>query len=56
MNREDLKEVVRVAHPVTLKTQAALLRHAHMIWRSSQEGVSEELERLDVESRYQAAV
>lgn len=35
------------------KDRAALLRHAGMIWRGSQEGVSEELDRKDVEERYQ---
>jgi uncharacterized membrane protein len=38
------------------KDRAALLRHANMIWRGSQEGVSEELDRKDVELRYQEAV
>lgn len=38
------------------KDRAALLRHANMIKRGSREGVSEELDRKDVEERYQAAV
>jgi uncharacterized membrane protein len=38
------------------KDRAALLRHADMIKRGSQEGVSEELDRKDVEEHYQAAV
>jgi len=38
------------------KDRAALLRHAKMIERGSQESVSEQLDRQDVEERYQAAV
>lgn len=36
--------------------RAALLRHAHMIERASHEGVSEELDKKDIEKRYQVAV
>ena len=38
------------------KDRASLLRHAKMIERDSYEGVSEELDRKDIEERYQAAV
>ena len=38
------------------KDRLALLRHAHMILRGSQEGVSEDLDRKDVEERYQEAI
>ena len=38
------------------KDRAALLRGAKMIERDSYEGVSEELDRKDIEERYQAAV
>lgn len=38
------------------KDRLALLRHAHMISRGSHEGVSEDLDRKDVEERYQKAI
>ncbi len=38
------------------KDRAALLRHAEMIERGSQEGIVEELDRKDVKERYLAAV
>jgi uncharacterized membrane protein len=37
----------------TPKQRAALRRHAEMIWRGSQKGLSEECDRQDVEQRYQ---
>ena len=61
---EDVAVTIRLLEAIAViaaytrnnKDRAALLRHADMIKRGSQEGVSEELDRLDVESRYQAAV
>jgi uncharacterized membrane protein len=53
-----LLEAIAVIAPFT-HTQAdrdALLRHANMIDRGSQEGVSEELDRNDIKERYLAAV
>lgn len=43
-------------HTRNQKNRAALLRHAQMIERSSQQEVSEELDRQDIEERYLAAV
>ena len=43
-------------HARNQKDRAALLRHADMIRRGSQEGISEELDRKNVEERYQAVV
>lgn len=43
-------------HTRNQKDRAALLRHADMIRRNSQEGISEDLDKKDVEKRYQAAV
>lgn len=40
----------------TKADRAALLRHANMIERGSQEGIPEELDRQDVKERYLAAV
>jgi len=40
----------------TKADRAALLRHANMIDRGSQEGIVEELDRNDVKERYLAAV
>ncbi|MGG6263963.1 DUF2254 domain-containing protein [Leptolyngbya sp. AN03gr2] len=37
----------------TAKRRAVLRRHAQMIWRGSQSGLSEECDRNDVEQRYQ---
>ena len=53
-----LLEAIAVIAPYTHnnKYRAALLRHAHTIERGSHEGVSEELDRKDVEERYQVAV
>lgn len=53
-----LLEVIAViaAHTHNNNNRAALLRQANMIERGSHEGVSEELDRKDVEERYQAAV
>lgn len=47
---------VIAAHTHNNNNRAALLRQANMIERGSHEGVSEELDRKDVEERYQAAV
>lgn len=44
------------SHTENKKDRAALLRHAQMIQRSSQENISEELDRKDVEERYLAVV
>lgn len=43
-------------HTHNNKDCAALLRHADMIRRGSQEGLLEELDRSDVEARYQAVI
>ncbi|MBD2741968.1 DUF2254 domain-containing protein [Coleofasciculus sp. FACHB-1120] len=43
-------------HTRNQKDRAALLRHAQMIERSSQQEVSEEVDRKDIEERYLAAV
>lgn len=53
-----LLEAIAVIAPYTHnnKDRAALLRHAHMIERGSHKGVSEELDRKDVEEQYQVAV
>jgi len=53
-----LLEAIEAIAPFThnKKDRAALLRHADMIRRNSQEGISEELDKKDVEERYQAAV
>lgn len=53
-----LLEAIEAIAPHTRhqKDRAALLRHADMIKRGSQEGISEELDKKDVEERYQLAV
>jgi len=53
-----LLEVIKTIAPFTHTKidRAVLLRHANMINRGSQEGISEELDRQDVEARYLAAV
>ncbi len=53
-----LLEAIAVIAPFThtQADRAALLRHANMIERGSQEGIAEELDRNDVKERYLAAV
>jgi uncharacterized membrane protein len=53
-----LLEAIAVIAPFTYtkSDRDALLRHAKMIDRGSQEGVSEELDRNDIKERYLAAV
>ncbi|MBI4784599.1 MAG: DUF2254 domain-containing protein [Oscillatoriophycideae cyanobacterium NC_groundwater_1537_Pr4_S-0.65um_50_18] len=53
-----LLEAIAVIAPFThtKADQATLLRHANMIERGSQEGITEELDRQDVKERYLAAV
>ena len=53
-----LLEAIAIIAPFTNneKDRVVLLRHAHMIWRGSQEGVSEELDKKDIHARYEAAV
>lgn len=53
-----LLEVIAMIAPFTHRTRdrAALLRHAEMIERGSQEGIVEELDRKDVQERYLTAV
>lgn len=53
-----LLEAIAVIAPFThtKADRAALLRHANMIERGSQEGIAEELDRKDVKERYLAAV
>lgn len=62
--RSDVAVTIRLLEAIALianytrnrKDRAALLRHADMIERGSREGVSEELDRKNVEQRYQAVV
>lgn len=53
-----LLEAIAVIAPFThtKADQTALMRHADMIERGSQEGITEELDRNDVKERYLAAV
>ncbi|HEY9813240.1 MAG TPA: DUF2254 domain-containing protein, partial [Candidatus Sericytochromatia bacterium] len=51
---EAIKTIASFTHNKT--DRAALLRHANMIDRGSQEGIKEELDRQDVKERYLAAV
>ncbi len=53
-----LLETIAVIAPFThtKADRAALLRHANMIDRGSQEGIAEELDRNDIKERYLAAV
>ncbi len=48
-----LEAIARIAQYTTTKEQrAVLLRHAQMIERGSHEGISEELDKKDVQERY----
>lgn len=53
-----LLEAIAIIAPFThtKPDRAALLRHANMIIRGSQEGIAEELDRNDVKERYPVAV
>ncbi|OKH28918.1 DUF2254 domain-containing protein [Chroogloeocystis siderophila] len=52
-----LEAIARIAQYTTTKEQrAALLRHAQMIERGSHEGISEELDKKDVQERYFAVL
>lgn len=53
-----LLEAIAAISPYTRnnKERAALLRHANMIQRGSHDGVSEELDRKDIEERYQTVI
>lgn len=51
---EAIAAIAPFTHPKS--DRAALLRHANMIERVSQEGISEDLDRNDVKERYLAAV
>ncbi|MBD1904585.1 DUF2254 domain-containing protein [Funiculus sociatus GB2-A5] len=63
-SKPDVAVVIRLLEAIALiasrtqhkKDRAALLRHAQMIQRSSEENISEELDRKDVEERYLAVV
>ncbi|MBD1835321.1 DUF2254 domain-containing protein [Cyanobacteria bacterium FACHB-472] len=63
-SKPDVAVVIRLLEAIALiasrtenkKDRAALLRHAQMIQRSSQENISEELDRKDVEERYLTVV
>jgi uncharacterized membrane protein len=63
-SKPDVAVIIRLLEAITLiasrtenkKDRAALLRHAQMIQRSSQENISEELDRKDVEERYLTVV
>lgn len=51
---EAIATIASCTHRAT--DRVALLRHAKMIERGSQQGISEELDRNDVKERYLAAV
>jgi len=63
-SKPDVAVIIRLLEAIALiasrtenkKDRAALLRHAQMIQRSSQENISEELDRKDVEERYLTVV
>ncbi|MBD1925509.1 DUF2254 domain-containing protein [Trichocoleus sp. FACHB-90] len=63
-SKPDVAVVIRLLEAIALiasrtenkKDRAALLRHAQMIQRSSQENISEELDQKDVEERYLTVV
>jgi uncharacterized membrane protein len=52
-----LEAIARIAkHTYNNNNRAALRDHADMIWRNSQEQVSEQSDRNQIEQRYNAAI